>query len=260
MTEALLPVAVQWLRASATPAELCSSAGVCGSAFMNDPLMNRPHAKPLKDGMECPMCKYVVTEVKLALDNPTTQKQIIDKALEACSVLPADLATSCSDLVTNYSSLLVAFIDSMDPSMTCELMGLCVEGLMRYKLQPLSTQLVQVVHDARPKLVQAQQNDNMCVNCKMTVLQVNLLLSNPGFQQSMAMYAKTICDGASLLSEVCKHYVDLYTPVLFTLLTQYVQPDPVCQQLHFCPKPTLLEQFTATMLSRTAGQLARIKV
>lgn len=254
MTEALLPVAVQWLRASATPASLCSSAGVCGDRFLNNPLMNRPHAK-LKDGVECPMCKYIVTEVKLALDNPTTQEEIKEKALQACSVLPADLAQSCSDLVMNYSTLLVAFIDTMDPTYTCELMGLCTEGLMRIKLPVLSPQLVQTVHDVRPKLVQAQLSDNMCDKCKLTVLEIHTLISNPTFQQSMDLYAKTLCNGASLLSEVCKHYVDVYSPVVFNMLMQYVQPDPVCQKIHFCPKPTLLEQFTATLLSKTAGQL-----
>lgn len=41
LAEALMPVAVEWLRASATPAEMCSAAGVCGTALLQDAVWDK---------------------------------------------------------------------------------------------------------------------------------------------------------------------------------------------------------------------------
>jgi hypothetical protein len=41
LAEGLLPVAVQWFRATATPATLCASAGVCGAALAAEPRLNQ---------------------------------------------------------------------------------------------------------------------------------------------------------------------------------------------------------------------------
>ena len=40
-TEALLPVAVEWFRATATPAYLCSAAGVCDSTYLGHAQLDR---------------------------------------------------------------------------------------------------------------------------------------------------------------------------------------------------------------------------
>ena len=32
-----------------------------------------------------------------------------------------------------------------------------------------------------------------------------------------------------------RNAVDLYSPTVFQLIDKYLQPDPVCQQLHICP-------------------------
>jgi hypothetical protein len=46
LAQALLPVAIEWLRASATPASLCSAAGVCGTALLGDAVWDKVGEQP----------------------------------------------------------------------------------------------------------------------------------------------------------------------------------------------------------------------
>ncbi|GFH25187.1 hypothetical protein HaLaN_23113, partial [Haematococcus lacustris] len=72
--EALLPVAIEYLRQSTSPAQLCAASGVCAT-------------HPLQASRA-----------------------------QACTVLPPELAATCTDLVTNYGSLLMGLVEQLDPA------------------------------------------------------------------------------------------------------------------------------------------------
>ncbi|GFH22196.1 predicted protein, partial [Haematococcus lacustris] len=144
--EALLPVAIEYLRQSTSPAQLCAASGVCAT----HPLQaSRAQAKARawlqraaqRDSPGCSMCEYVVTKVKEEVDDPATLEQLLAKALQpaathpasglvvqqqqdACTVLPPELAATCTDLVTNYGSLLMGLVEQLDPVSSCAAVGM----------------------------------------------------------------------------------------------------------------------------------------
>lgn len=53
-----------------------------------------------------------------------------------------------------------------------------------------------------------------------------------------------VCDAAlpSAYTPACRIAVDAYAPMIFALVPQYVQPDPVCVRLGMCPVLSAVEQ------------------
>ncbi|KXZ44347.1 hypothetical protein GPECTOR_69g440 [Gonium pectorale] len=144
LAEGLLPTLVQWFRASATPASLCSSAGVCGDTLAQVPMLTKP-ALRVHDGAECAMCKFVVGRVKAAINDSGTLEKIKEVALQLCGGLPNELATSCTDFVNSYEPMIAELVEDMDPDTVCALVGVCMESLVAHPPPPLPEALVRAI-------------------------------------------------------------------------------------------------------------------
>ncbi|KAL6754429.1 hypothetical protein V8C86DRAFT_2703702 [Haematococcus lacustris] len=269
--EALLPVAIEYLRQSTSPAQLCAASGVCATHSLQ---ASRAQAKARawlqraaqRDSPGCSMCEYVVTKVKEEVDDPATLEQLLAKALQACTVLPPELAATCTDLVTNYGSLLMGLVEQLDPVSSCAAVGLCTTRMLAASgattLPPLPPALISHLGRVRGALQAGRAASaalgplaagNMCDMCRLTVLEVHTLVSNPAIQAEVVNYTKALCTslGASMV-DTCRDYVDLYSPMVFNMVEQYLAPDPLCQAMGVCaPTPST----TSSLLSAITSAL-----
>ncbi|KAG2496396.1 hypothetical protein HYH03_005623 [Edaphochlamys debaryana] len=274
LAQALLPVAVEWLRASATPASLCAAAGVCGASLMGDFGWDVP-AKTLSDpGLTCPLCYHLVDSIAAAgpgAAGSDARAAALSAALKACDQLPGGMPAYCKrevekrGLLFHWAMSAAAAFQAAEaargdhysepgevaPPLTCELMGMCTIGLGRFAPPALPRALVAAFAGAMRgslgavggRLMAAASlpalKDNRCDVCKLMVLEVATLLANPQFQQTAVQYAEATCDAVSPpgFADTCRTYVDTYAPVVFALVQQYVNPDDVCVRVRMCARP-----------------------
>ncbi|MEW5306876.1 MAG: hypothetical protein WDW36_009313 [Sanguina aurantia] len=254
LTMAIMPVAIQYIRTAVTPAQMCSSVGVCSSSTQAHPLAVPKQAKNplvkvgLKD-VECGLCEYVVNYVKQEVDDPIAQEQIKNSAIAACKALPNEIATSCMDLITNYGSILVAMIDGVDASTSCLLMGMCAQDVMAFQAPPFPAEVVALFSQLHTLHAAAQQaNANECDICKVLVLEMHTLLASPSTWQTIDSYAKSLCQSTGTYEAQCSQYVDMYGPLVFGMLQQYLaNPDTICQAISVCPPPSLMSRVWGTI-------------
>ncbi|GIL71502.1 hypothetical protein Vretimale_2616 [Volvox reticuliferus] len=306
LAEGLLPTVVQWIRASATPASLCSSAGVCGAALLQVPSLNKP-ALRVRDTTECAMCKFVVRTVQMQLENSQVMEEVKTIALQICGDLPDELAEGCTDFVNNYASMITELVEEIDPETLCGLIGSCVEAFKASPPPPIPAALMQALagsqllrqpppppvfsvilglplpmfgpqggpnmmgimahggpgmgmrpedqgsvgdtdqeqnqHSSKPWMPMMHNGpdqfaNDACDYCKMAVAEAHALVSNPQVQAEVRNYTKAVCDNFQAFSEMCKAYVDMYSPLVFTLLEEYLVPETVCAETGLCPPPS----------------------
>ncbi|GLI59307.1 hypothetical protein VaNZ11_001161 [Volvox africanus] len=307
LAEGLLPTFIQWIRASATPASLCSSAGVCGAALLQVPSLNKP-ALRVRDTAECSMCKFVVRTVQVQLKNSQVVEEAKAIAVQICGDLPGELAEGCTDFVNNYAPMITELVEEMDPETVCGLIGSCVEAFKAVPPPPLPAALMlalagsQLLRHPPPPPVFAtllglpppvfdpqggpgmmafmahagpgmgmrpeekgsadntdpelnqhsskpwwppmmlhngpdQFANDACDYCKVAVAEAHALVSNPQVQAEVRNYTKTVCDNFPAFADMCKAYVDMYSPLVFTVLEQYLVPETVCAETGLCPPP-----------------------
>ncbi|KAG2440548.1 hypothetical protein HYH02_010132 [Chlamydomonas schloesseri] len=294
LAEALIPVAMEWLRASETPASLCAAAGVCGTALLGDPTWDRKHggqgltytkyhgASGSGGRLQCATCRHVVESIKAAAGSRgedgegglTSPVDAHAAARVACTSLPGPLAAACSDEVDRRSAILLLAVGGptaqRDSTEACGLLGMCglstsasaskgeaAGGLLgTRRLPPLPPALAKALATSWQGRLGAAHSrleaalgtpalrDTRCTACKMAVMEVSLLLTDPAVQAAVLAYAEAVCDAAlpAAYTPACRSAVDAYAPVLFGLLPQYVQPDPVCVRLGMCAAPSAFQQ------------------
>eukprot|EP00195_Chlamydomonas_chlamydogama_P008611 CAMPEP_0202892336 /NCGR_PEP_ID=MMETSP1392-20130828/2055_1 /ASSEMBLY_ACC=CAM_ASM_000868 /TAXON_ID=225041 /ORGANISM="Chlamydomonas chlamydogama, Strain SAG 11-48b" /LENGTH=397 /DNA_ID=CAMNT_0049576233 /DNA_START=195 /DNA_END=1388 /DNA_ORIENTATION=- len=252
LAQGLLPVILQWLKATATPATLCSDAGVCGSAVSQFTTpVNKPALLLPRDSVTCGMCKYVVGKAQAALNDTSVQDSIKNKALEVCGTLPKELADGCTDFVNTYEPAIASFIEKADVDEVCMLIGACMEGFIARVGAPAALPeraalLLKALADVgglkarRPQPLGGMLGDS-CDVCKMAVIEAHSLITNPSVQADLLNYTKALCDtvGATF-ADACKAYVDDYAPAMFDLLAKYLTPDELCVNLGICATPRIV--------------------
>lgn len=61
--------------------------------------------------MTCPLCMYVVSQLKSQIDNPVTQEQIQQYSLAACGQLPEGMMRDgCTAFVEQYGKLMLLLL------------------------------------------------------------------------------------------------------------------------------------------------------
>lgn len=238
LAEGLIPVAVEWFRAFVSPDQLCSNGGVCpkpGPVLATNPTKTIP--KALRDTMNCPICEFVVKEVKTSI-NPATAEQVAERLLAACAKLPAELVDDCTDFVQQYSTQILTFIETAEPRKVCQLAGLCTAWLAGIEIPPVTPGVVLL--SGKLQTVYYSSSNSVCDNCKMAVIEAHSLVTNPSIQADITTYVKQLCTSVTSLPDDCSSYVDTYAPMLFSMLDQLLSSDSLCVQLGVCPPPSWL--------------------
>ncbi|KAF5830633.1 hypothetical protein DUNSADRAFT_14234 [Dunaliella salina] len=213
--EALVPVVIEWARENADPSMLCSAA----DALRQHKLLRA------RESTGCSMCQFVVSSVKLELEEKVLTPENVDKLKEkgykVCDKLSQDsqdLSDSCHDLVDNYADLLIKFVDHLEPESSCAAVGLCTKEVLSraLPLQPLPAPLVRGMGALHARV---QEKHNVLAVAPQELKESQMLCDNMG----------------AATADSCKQYVDIYAPAVFAMAMGYLQAGPVCQAIQLCP-------------------------
>lgn len=254
LSEVLVPVALEYLRASITPSEMCSSAGVCGAQSVA--VKEKPRLRLRSTDLECPLCTFIIGQLQAAMADPATQTSIMDAAEKICSHLPAEVAAGCTSFVDTYEPVIVAYIDSVNATDLCNMVGACTASWATNRPAPLTPGVVKTMAAVYKALkpfsasnVGVVPSNDLCDNCKLSVIEAHSLITNPAVQSDIVMYAKVICDTVGG-GDMCKSLVDAYAPSLFATLAQALNSDALCAQVHLCKPKGLSGFFNSILLNR----------
>jgi len=62
-------------------------------------------------------------------------------------------------------------------------------------------------------------------------------LQNPDNQKAVLDYAKQSCDSFDDYKDQCMEYIDMYGPMMFTLMVTYLEPQQFCTRIGYCDGP-----------------------
>ncbi|KAK9819194.1 hypothetical protein WJX74_001317 [Apatococcus lobatus] len=202
------------------------------------------HASPTNsNGLPCPMCKFLLTEVLSLLENENTENELLAQAHEACNSMAPAQRDSCNSRVDLYGRLAFILIRDISPAGVCHLAQSCppdaeFPGQLTIP-QPLAASLAAL---ARPDLI-SRSNDGECDTCKEIVGEAARMLANPEIQKQLLADAKQACEIFKTLKDQCTSYVEIYGPLAITVALGYMQPNTLCTELGYCngsPSPAHL--------------------
>ncbi|KAG8182465.1 hypothetical protein JTE90_020385 [Oedothorax gibbosus] len=212
------------------PQSVCSLLSICPDSI------KKP--EPVND-LECDLCEQVVTQVLDMVKDKKTEDEIKNALEQVCSYLPSSLTAKCKNFVDTYLDELISLItQELTPQEVCQELGLCPASIKK------------------PKPV----NDLECDLCDQVITQVLDMVKDQKTEEKIKEALDKVCSYLpSSWGAKCQNFVNSYTDILISLLTQEITPQEVCQALKLCPvtikKPEPVNDVECDLCKQVATQL-----
>lgn len=231
---------------SVDPKMVCSLAGLCGTqgfleldgrvpitslftpAESTDlvPLVSAQQNTKSGEKPTCVICEYVLHELQTYLKNGQTEAEIKQYVDAICDKMPSVVRGECRKFVDTYEPLIVQLlVDEIDPSQICVEIKLC-DG----------NQITEGVREL--------EKSTNCETCEFVMTEVFSILSDKDDQEMVKNVLESICYRLpATIDQPCEDFVERYTPMILSLISQSLSPDEVCAALDLCsteavtPKP-----------------------
>ena len=214
------------------------------SAFLTSTL------SPRLGGPACPACRLALNSVKLQLEDPANQEQLLDKAHQVCSTLPADSAELCVSAVDDNAAKLFAIVADFDCNTLCVVAGACpppdpptsseqeieeeeVEVGNEKEDDLLHPTVLSLPSPSSPVINQLSDDPDLCSICTSVLSQLHDAVTDPEKQREAMATAARICSALHKFRDECLGDVQQYGPIVINTVGQYVGPD-LCAAAGLC--------------------------
>ncbi|XP_035211397.1 prosaposin-like isoform X2 [Stegodyphus dumicola] len=204
--EALISILQQELK----PDNICPALGLC-------PQLARIGVSEEVKDLECDVCKDVISSFKQKLQQPGSKTMVLTFLEEGCARLPSSLAEECKTFVDeNIDTVMNIIIQELDPDLVCGMLKICPGSLKKEK--PTKFKNLE------------------CDLCKEVIEKVEDLIKDKKTEEEIKNALDKVCSYLpSSIATKCENFVNQYTDLLITLLTQEVDPEIICAALNVCP-------------------------
>ncbi|KAM3963734.1 prosaposin isoform 2-T2 [Aphomia sociella] len=247
LADDFVPELVETLSSQMNPQQVCSVAGLCNNAKI-DQLLERYNAqKNVRVG--CHNCQTTVSVLRKRFD-ATSYEDFLVGLLQMCRKMDS-LSDSCSMLVFKYyENILEAVKADLTPRGVCHMNGQCT-----YKFH---------THDEFdfPDMVVGEvkaTDDIPCEFCEQVVTHLRDVLVANTTETEFYRVLTGLCKQTGKFKDECLHLAEEYYPMIYKYLVSDLQPEKICIMMGICgkrveePLAPLLPQEIAVKANRLIG-------
>nr|XP_046258353.1 prosaposin isoform X2 [Scatophagus argus] len=207
----------------------------------------------------CQDCIKLLTDAQEeAKANSSFVDSLISSIEKQCDLLGPSLSEMCKEYVSQYGTLVVQQLMSMQPKDICSRIGFCPS--MKKSIPMLTLQAAKAIPASKTvpaakmvpalKLVPATKvesatdksnpmvrvrDSNMCAICEFVMKQLESMLEDQATEEEVIQAVEKVCTLLpSSLSGQCKDLIETYGQAIIELLVQQADPKTVCTVLALC--------------------------
>uniref|UniRef100_A0A1E1WGK9 Pulmonary surfactant-associated protein B n=1 Tax=Pectinophora gossypiella TaxID=13191 RepID=A0A1E1WGK9_PECGO len=226
LADDIVPELVETLASQMNPQQVCSVAGLCNNARI-DQLLDKYSAR-LALREDCYNCHRTVGVLRKKFD-ATSYEDFLVGLLQMCGRM-GSLSDSCSMIMFSYYENIVAALKKdLTAKSVCHLSGQCAFQFH--------------THDefTFPE-VDAQQlkatDDVPCQFCEKLVVHLRDVLVANTTEMQFQKILKGLCKQTGHFKDECLHIVDQYYAVFYNYLVSDLKPAEICSMMGICTNKT----------------------
>ncbi|CAF0924419.1 unnamed protein product [Brachionus calyciflorus] len=191
-------------------------------------------------GVGCELCTIVMHAAKYLIQNKNDNTKVLNFIEKQLCYRMGSLKETCVQYVEQEGAEIInLLINSVDPSIVCHFMGLCLK--------------VQITKPTEKFYDLEVRNPLNCTLCKVVFQQVKKMLTDQKSQAKILSYVDVnLCQKVGKSKELCKTLIDSYGPLFLEIIARDVHPDQLCVMIGMCASETIEEK--ATQVVSTSGQ------
>ncbi|XP_076643246.1 prosaposin [Halictus rubicundus] len=247
VVDQFIPELIETLASQMNPSVVCSVAGLCNSAHIDQLLeeYNQPTSKIVdvrshsleKDEIEpddCTKCLTVAAHMEYKLNN-SPRDRVLQNALRLCGELSTFTDACSATILTYFDTLFSHLQENFNSQNICHLSGQCNAQFHKHEnsdanpkveIRPLSSVGMVDVSDDLP-----------CKLCEQLVQHLRDLLVANTTELEFHQVLDGLCKQTKSFETECTTIVDEYYPEIYEYLTKSLNSNAVCQMSGMCPAP-----------------------
>nr|XP_054773857.1 uncharacterized protein LOC129281952 isoform X4 [Lytechinus pictus] len=221
-------VLVQLVIDQLDPSTFCKDVGLCDA--------NKKELKsklpPLKASEDCVLCEFIVAELDKYIKENSTEEEIREALKKVCNDLPESIRSECDSFLEEHTEQFVKYLLEENPKVLCSALYLCSSGKLNGMLKKLKV-----------------QDTEGCILCEYVMYEVEKLLNGSTTVDEIEKALDDVCDVLPSSEKTeCTEFVNAYTPLIISYITQELSPKSICTMLGECDtvaKPKIKKPFAS---------------
>lgn len=265
LVDQFIPELVETLASQMDPSVVCSVAGLCNSARIDQLLLEHeamfkklnPKGVSLKyDELtpdECSQCYTIMTHMESKFAN-TKRDQLANELLSICGQF-SSFSDACSSLVlVNFETIYSHLKDNFKANNICHLSGQCSGKYHKHEEETEKGPAVEIRLLSSVGMVDVG-DDLPCKLCEQLVGHLRDLLVANTTEIEFHQVLNGLCKQTKSFADECKSIVDQYYPEIYEFLVHKLNSNVVCQMGGICPLPGQLEAPIMPLLPHSAKEI-----
>ncbi|XP_011300553.1 proactivator polypeptide [Fopius arisanus] len=247
LVDQFIPELVETLASQMNPSVVCSVAGLCNSARIDqllvehEAMLKKINAKAVSlqnDELtpdECSRCYTIASHMENQLSN-TPRDRMVNELLSLCGQF-SSFSDACSSIIlVNFETIYDHLKNNFNADNICHLSGQCSSKYHRHEeeadkgpaveIRPLSTVGVVDIGEDLP-----------CKLCEQLVGHLRDLLVANTTELEFQQVLDGLCKQTKSFADECKSLVDQYYSEIYEYLVHRLNSNAICQLGGICPEP-----------------------
>ncbi|XP_063968847.1 uncharacterized protein LOC129281952 isoform X7 [Lytechinus pictus] len=205
---------------------------LCSALYLCDSEKKVPPPPPVKDSSDCILCEFIVEELDKYVEKNSTEEEIREALKKVCNDLPESIRSECDSFLEEHTEQFVKYLLEENPKVLCSALYLCSSGKLNGMLKKLKV-----------------QDTEGCILCEYVMYEVEKLLNGSTTVDEIEKALDDVCDVLPSSEKTeCTEFVNAYTPLIISYITQELSPKSICTMLGECDtaKPKIKKPLAST--------------
>lgn len=238
LADEFVPELVEALASQMNPQVVCTVAGLCNNARIDELLKGQPQQEQpiakntdVATGLSCGNCGKISTIITQKFQN-TNRDVVLDNMLEFCGGF-SSYSDACASIVLTYFNEIYNHLkENLNSENICHMSGVCAANYHQHD-EPVD---VEIIPDALTGYISPKDDDIPCDLCKQLVGHLRDLLVANTTETEFKTVLEGICKQTKSFREECLSLADQYYDVIYNKLTSNLDPNGACFLIGICPK------------------------
>lgn len=225
LADDFVPELVETLASQMNPQQVCSVAGLCNSARIDEMLEEFNTQLSLR--VECNNCQRTVGVLRKKFDE-TSYEDFLVALLQMCRKM-SSLSDSCSMLVFKYyENIIEALKKDLTAQSVCHVSGQCTYKFHQHDEFTFPAEFT----DYKPT------DDVPCELCEQLVKHLRDVMVANTTEIEFYRVLKGLCKQTGNFKDECLHLAEQYYPIIYKYLVEELKANELCAMIGVCANQT----------------------
>lgn len=229
-----IPELIEALASQMNPQVVCSVAGLCNNAKIDQMLEDYENEKKPYKALSCESCGKIASDITTKFHG-TSRDDVLENILQLCGKMSSFSDACASIVLTHFNELYEHVENNLNADAVCHLSGVCSGKFHQHPETTVEITPMSNIGLVKPTKTNADP-DIPCELCEQLVNHLRDLLVANTTEAEFKQVLEGLCGQTKSFKDECLAIVSQYYAEIYEFLIKNLSPSDACFYIGVCPK------------------------